>query len=852
MENQSGQPQYAMADQGFHPFSPFMLAPSTTMQQHVGSSSSTPVIQVAALPSHAYYGNIDVADDGFHWRMCGQSTIQGGLCPTVFSYQCALPNCGVRKSITRSADGQTIETVCKGCHNHPRQSLRWLGDGSERLEPISQEIVLLEASDASGAAGGPSVPGTGNGHGQSSGSSDSCRDDDGDLGIDGNASVGDANAVKSGQVPAPAKEITVHSACEVDILNNSVRHENPQPRKKVRSKSTVWEEFEVVLIDGKVQTAECKHCKKGLSAKTSGGTSHLIRHLKICPAQHGTSRVQKKCSSLADLPIVKSWKDDQESSLDEIIRSIVSNLCPFSAMYSASFAQFLAGRNPVLNMVQQATVEEKFLSVFHNEKMKLKEKITATPGGVFLSLGEWQRLFYIQVRVACLTVHFIDEDWKINRKTIRCSLSVFGKSDILSLYPHWQSDIVLAEKVLKEVVQDWGLLDKLLGVTLQRSVDKKAPLHLEDDITGRNYLLSKCRLLSIPCMVDALHELMDSTVLDMESTWSHYMTSSPERKQKYQEILSQLHLDRPSLGSKGWYFTFYFSEAALQFIKSFPLPDAKPNCQSGPWEPSFDDLEATENYCKIARSAYRVIKVVSGPHNMTFNSYFHVIWSLRAAIQELPSIKNIGRVFDVAYMQKKFDRNWKKWYLWLSIAVVLDPRYKLGFIELCFRQAFSHVAGMYFSEVRAKLHELYIQYSYVNEQSKEILDHKNNCSDIQISAPLHNKGQNSTTAQAAVEEFKELYEYLGGGLCTQDDSFDILKWWRGNSSAYPTLAMMARDILAIPGCAVSTESAFDQCDQRAELFDGKLRPETTEALICAQSWIKSSADADDGNKNTSF
>lgn len=185
-----------MADQGFHPFSPFMLAPSTTMQQHVGSSSSTPVIQVAALPSHAYYGNIDVADDGFHWRMCGQSTIQGGLCPTVFSYQCALPNCGVRKSITRSADGQTIETVCKGCHNHPRQSLRWLGDGSERLEPISQEIVLLEASDASGAAGGPSVPGTGNGHGQSSGSSDSCRDDDGDLGIDGNASVGDANAVK--------------------------------------------------------------------------------------------------------------------------------------------------------------------------------------------------------------------------------------------------------------------------------------------------------------------------------------------------------------------------------------------------------------------------------------------------------------------------------------------------------------------------------------------------------------------------------------------------------------------------------------------------------------------------------
>uniref|UniRef100_A0A0D3GX93 HAT C-terminal dimerisation domain-containing protein n=1 Tax=Oryza barthii TaxID=65489 RepID=A0A0D3GX93_9ORYZ len=51
---------------------------------------------------------------------------------------------------------------------------------------------------------------------------------------------------------------------------------------------------------------------------------------------------------------------------------------------------------------------------------------------------------------------------------------------------------------------------------------------------------------------------------------------------------------------------------------------------------------------------------------------------------------------------------------------------------------------------------------------------------------------------------------------------------------------MARDILAIPGCAVSAESAFDSCDQRVEVFKGKFRPETAEALVCAQSWIKSS------------
>jgi hypothetical protein len=37
----------------------------------------------------------------------------------------------------------------------------------------------------------------------------------------------------------------------------------------------VWEEFTKKFRDGKLEAAVCKRCERSLSAKTTGGTSHL-------------------------------------------------------------------------------------------------------------------------------------------------------------------------------------------------------------------------------------------------------------------------------------------------------------------------------------------------------------------------------------------------------------------------------------------------------------------------------------------------------------------------------------------------------------------------------------------------
>jgi hypothetical protein len=49
---------------------------------------------------------------------------------------------------------------------------------------------------------------------------------------------------------------------------------------------------------------------------------------------------------------------------------------------------------------------------------------------------------------------------------------------------------------------------------------------------------------------------------------------------------------------------------------------------------------------------------------------------------------------------------------------------------------------------------------------------------------------------------------------------------------------MARDILAIPVSTVASESAFSTGGRVIETFRSSLKEEMTEALICAQQWLK--------------
>ncbi|KAI3836592.1 hypothetical protein MKW92_027395, partial [Papaver armeniacum] len=78
-----------------------------------------------------------------------------------------------------------------------------------------------------------------------------------------------------------------------------------------------------------------------------------------------------------------------------------------------------------------------------------------------------------------------------------------------------------------------------------------------------------------------------------------------------------------------------------------------------------------------------------------------------------------------------------------------------------------------------------------------------------------------------------------GTLNLNDSSFDVLGWWKFHGPIYPIVALIARDILAIPASSVASESVFSTSGRVVDKFRSSMLPETIEALICIQDWIKS-------------
>ena len=90
-----------------------------------------------------------------------------------------------------------------------------------------------------------------------------------------------------------------------------------------------------------------------------------------------------------------------------------------------------------------------------------------------------------------------------------------------------------------------------------------------------------------------------------------------------------------------------------------------------------------------------------------------------------------------------------------------------------------------------------------------------------------------------MESKSELDKYLLESSEDPDvEDFDILMWWKMNSSRYRVISQIARDVLAISVSTVASESAFSTGVCVLNLFHSSLSPNTVQALICTQNWLK--------------
>jgi hypothetical protein len=86
----------------------------------------------------------------------------------------------------------------------------------------------------------------------------------------------------------------------------------------------------------------------------------------------------------------------------------------------------------------------------------------------------------------------------------------------------------------------------------------------------------------------------------------------------------------------------------------------------------------------------------------------------------------------------------------------------------------------------------------------------------------------------------EIDQYYLEDVEKRSPNFDILNWWKVNSTKFLILSKIARDVLAIPVTTVASESAFSTGGRVLDPFRSSLAPKTVEALVCTQNWLRSS------------
>ncbi|XP_050217651.2 zinc finger BED domain-containing protein DAYSLEEPER-like [Mercurialis annua] len=199
-----------------------------------------------------------------------------------------------------------------------------------------------------------------------------------------------------------------------------------------------------------------------------------------------------------------------------------------------------------------------------------------------------------------------------------------------------------------------------------------------------------------------------------------------------------------------------------------------------------------------------------------------------------------------AKMLEKFNKYWSQIHGIMGVAIVLDPRYKLKLLQYYFPLIYGDIRSIEeIDKIQKHCYDLLAEYSSKSKmswyngfdsQSSNDIFSQSSVLDVEEVDPM-SKYDLFVASESNNENVKtELDHYLEERVIPRKVDFDILSWWK-NAHKYPTLQMIARDILAIPVSTVASESAFSTSGRFVTPHRSRLHPNTLEALMCAQNWL---------------
>ncbi|XP_028801210.1 zinc finger BED domain-containing protein RICESLEEPER 2-like [Neltuma alba] len=349
-----------------------------------------------------------------------------------------------------------------------------------------------------------------------------------------------------------------------------------------------------------------------------------------------------------------------------------------------------------------------------------------------------------------------------------------------------------------------------------------------------------------------------------------YVRSSPGRLLKFKELDEKMKIYSKSLLTMDcltrWNSTYIMLENAIKFSSIFKRMEKEDNDYTnyfvektliGP--PDASNWKDAKEFVVFLKVFYDITLQFSGSLYVTSNICFQHIADVFVILHTRANNPNF-LVSDMAKrMEAKYEKYWGKLENLnplLVIAMVLDPRYKMKFLKLAFNEMFpdSTQREAMTNRVTNALYCLYDFYSSghetntsesQNQSQTQASSEPAGLSQLQMamleSRPLLQLFVAQNEVEVETDKYAKVEKYFQAELVdVLYPNFDILAWWKVNSSKYKILSLIARDVLAMPVSIVSSKSAFSMGGRVIDEFRSSLSSNMAEALICAQNWLSPS------------
>uniref|UniRef100_A0A1U7XB00 Zinc finger BED domain-containing protein RICESLEEPER 2-like n=1 Tax=Nicotiana sylvestris TaxID=4096 RepID=A0A1U7XB00_NICSY len=647
-----------------------------------------------------------------------------------------------------------------------------------------------------------------------------------------------------------------NASTDSDSTTNNIESEpGSKKRKMVKERSMAWRYFNKFTDSEGVKKARCKFCSEEYVADTKhSGTSNLLLHIPKCPtnpykAEGSQTTLGFQPQGLTGDVSVIPWKFDQEACRRALARMIIKDELPFISVEKDGFRDFVRSLQPLFHIPSRTTMTRDCLEIYHEARLALKSILKESKQRICITTDTWtsiQRINYM-----CVTAHYIDNNWKLHKRILNfCPITSHKGQDLAS--------------GIAKCLLEWGV-DKVFTVTVDNASSNDVMVReLSKQFTRWNTNLMEGKHVHVRCMAHIINLVVQDGLRDGSVSVERirqavrYIRQSPARWKKFKECCDldritskkSLCLDVPTR----WNSTYLMLKVATVYEEAFTkycdidygLMSCISNCICEDGQPAgpllSSDWDSVRRIVKFLEIFYELTLKVSGTLYITSNVHFLEICVVDSSLKELMQNEDAFLREMAKNMKEKFDKYWgdpHKMNKMIFISCVLDPRHKFNTLSFALGSMFGETVGLKIQEdVKTYMDTLFNVYPMKNGGS-------GSCpSTSSPSSP--SSGPSSPSSSSLLSKFMldlkqhkkcggvdsktELDKYLGEDVEEDHEKFNILGWWKLNSPRFPTLAEMARDVLAIPISSVASESAFSTGGRIHDPFRSSLTPRFVQAL----------------------